>query len=316
MSDLERLLPPRLQALADDLTPSLDLVGQATSARERHRRRRRPRVGVPAVVVAVVAIAVGVPTAFSALSAPDGGRVAVPSAGTTTSAVPTDPTAQARAKAQALAEQAAASAAAESAAAAASPGPGRIDIDPAAKAVIDGKVAKGAAELTDALVAVDSPVRLGTPPAGAACPDAGAVLTQGLGTHVAYEQGELTDPRDGCQWSSDGDAEWASQPEVRLTVGVNYRAIPVETAASMVQQGRAVAQPGQCLSVPDANVHPQAALQRCVNGSWVEWYLYVPSADGAGTWILSVFIGDDLAGPDGGPALTQVAALASSVWGG
>jgi hypothetical protein len=109
---------------------------------------------------------------------------------------------------------------------------------------------------------------------------------------------------------------WASLPEVRLTVGVNYRAGPVDSIVSGEQSGRAVAQPGQCLTVPDASVDPRAALQRCVNGGWVEWRLFVPSADGAGTWVLSAFIGNDLAGPDAGPALTQVAALAGSVWGG
>lgn len=316
MSDLEQMLPPRLRALADDLTPPVDPVGQATAARRRHRQQRRTRIGVTAVAAAVVVIAVGVPTAFSALSAPNGSHVTGPDPATTSATAPADPTAQERAKAQAVARAAAASAAAESAAAAASPGPGHLQIDPSAKTVMDAEVAKGTDELTDALVALRSPVHLGTPPAAAPCPDAAAVLTQGLGTHMAYEQGELDDPRDGCQWSSDGDAAMASQPEVRLTVGVSHRAMPVEQFVSGEQRERAFAQPGQCLTVPDTSVDPRAVLQRCVNGAWVEWYLFLPTADGAGTWMLSVFIGDDLPAPDAGPALTQVAALATATWGG
>ena len=60
---------------------------------------------------------------------------------------------------------------------------------------------------------------------------------------------------------------------------------------------------------------PLAVLQRFVNGDVDEWSLFVPAANGAGSWMLTVFIGDDLAGPDAGPALTQVAALATSLWG-
>jgi hypothetical protein len=68
VNDLETaLLSSRLNRLADDLAPQVDVVEQVRAARSRHRRARTGRIAVLATVAAT-ALAVGLPTAISVLS--------------------------------------------------------------------------------------------------------------------------------------------------------------------------------------------------------------------------------------------------------
>ena len=88
------VLTSRLHALADDLTPPLDVVGQVRAARTRHSRQRRGRIALLAVATATAAVVVGSVAAADLLAAtPSRGEVAVPStpAPTTAEAAPTTP---------------------------------------------------------------------------------------------------------------------------------------------------------------------------------------------------------------------------------
>ena len=93
MNDLETsLLSSRLDRLADDLAPQVDVVDQVRLARSRHRRQRRARLAVVATVAATITV-VGVPTAISALTSAQArhGQTAHPGVGTpTTTQAPSD----------------------------------------------------------------------------------------------------------------------------------------------------------------------------------------------------------------------------------
>ena len=103
MNDHETtVLTARLNMLAEDMTPPLDVVGQLRAARLRHQRQRRGRIALIAVATATAAVVVGAATTADLLSAtPRGGEVAVPSrtAPATTepapSATPTSPSSDA-----------------------------------------------------------------------------------------------------------------------------------------------------------------------------------------------------------------------------
>jgi hypothetical protein len=85
MTDLQ--LHRRLSDLADDLAPDEDPFTQVAAARSRHRRQRRNRAWIAWSAVAVAVLALGVPTAVTALTAPQGRDVAAPT--TSASATPT-----------------------------------------------------------------------------------------------------------------------------------------------------------------------------------------------------------------------------------
>jgi hypothetical protein len=79
------VLSTRLQLLADDLTPQLDVVAQVRAARERNGRQRRGRIAFLSVAAATAAVVVGTTTAADLLSASADREVAGP-------ALPTVPT--------------------------------------------------------------------------------------------------------------------------------------------------------------------------------------------------------------------------------
>ncbi|RFU22336.1 hypothetical protein [Geodermatophilus marinus] len=79
MTDHQTLLSSRLHGLADDLAPTVDVVGLVRDARQRHRRRHRGRIALGAVATATAAVVVGVTSAPDLLSAGHRGEVARPS---------------------------------------------------------------------------------------------------------------------------------------------------------------------------------------------------------------------------------------------
>ncbi|MGY1988061.1 hypothetical protein ACI792_17730 [Blastococcus sp. SYSU DS0669] len=79
MNDHETtVLRSRLTALADDMTPPLDVVGLVRDASLRHRRKRRGRLALLAVTTATAAVAAGTVVAVDALTADRGQEVARP----------------------------------------------------------------------------------------------------------------------------------------------------------------------------------------------------------------------------------------------
>jgi hypothetical protein len=82
------VLTDRLHRLADDITPTLDVVGQVRAARAGHARRRRTRITVLAVATATVAVIVGTTAANDLISAAHDGQVAGPGVTTTEAPVP------------------------------------------------------------------------------------------------------------------------------------------------------------------------------------------------------------------------------------
>jgi hypothetical protein len=72
------MLAARLHRLADEQTPTVDVVAQVRAARERHRRQRRARVAVLAVATAATALVAGTAVTVNVLSADRGREVAGP----------------------------------------------------------------------------------------------------------------------------------------------------------------------------------------------------------------------------------------------
>jgi hypothetical protein len=92
VNDLETsLLSSRLDRLADDLAPQVDVVDQVRLTRSRHRRARNGRIAVLATVAAT-ALAVGLPTAISVLSSASATHGQVAGPGITAPATPTETT--------------------------------------------------------------------------------------------------------------------------------------------------------------------------------------------------------------------------------
>ena len=72
------VLTSRLHQLADDMAPTVDVVGQVRAARLRHQKQRRGRIGLIAVATATAAVVLGTSSALDLLSASGGGEVAAP----------------------------------------------------------------------------------------------------------------------------------------------------------------------------------------------------------------------------------------------
>jgi membrane-bound lytic murein transglycosylase len=66
------VLSYRLQSLADDMTPPLDVVGQVRAARASHRRKRRTRIAALALATATTAVVAGTVTTTGLLTSGPG----------------------------------------------------------------------------------------------------------------------------------------------------------------------------------------------------------------------------------------------------
>ena len=71
-------LRSRMERLADDMTPQLDVTRFVRGARDVRRRQRRARITLVAVGAATVAVLVGVPVTIGSLSSAPSGEVAGP----------------------------------------------------------------------------------------------------------------------------------------------------------------------------------------------------------------------------------------------
>jgi hypothetical protein len=76
------VLTSRLHQLADELTPSLDVVAQVRGARAGHQRRRRTRIALLAAATATAVLLIGVPLTIGSLTSARSGGVAGPASPT------------------------------------------------------------------------------------------------------------------------------------------------------------------------------------------------------------------------------------------
>jgi hypothetical protein len=272
------VLGSRLTDLADELAPSIDVMGQVEGARIRYRRNRRARIAVLSAAAAVAVAAVGVPTAVGSLAGPSSGEVARSAPATTTA-----PSAEEEA-ARSAAEEARDAAVASYHAADDRLDTAEADLQNARSQVVD-----------DALADRDPPLELraGT---DRDCPDEAERLTEILGTEVRTEGG--VDLVGGCRWSADG-----------LTLQLSL--VPGQTEEEMVREvDRSVSLDG-CYVRAVPSVVDVTPLTLCPAAAGTTWTLRVPDSTGAGYWVLSAEEGAG-AGPDAGAggvlALVDVAA--------
>jgi len=276
VTDLEHVLGPRLNDLADYLTEPVGTV-PAGAAIARYRRQRRTRAGLAAVAAAVALIAIGVPTAMTTLGAgrPAGGGTA----GGGTSPVPPAPPQSAVRDAQAALEQA------------------------QLKAIV-------------ALLAADGPVRLTAPAQWGSCPNAAPALSSTLHTDVVSWYGSLPGGPDGCQFANAAGTARNAPPEDRLSVGIGFRLDASTGLAQTGAPSSESAADAGCVQVDAAPVAPGAELQRCSVPGAARYYLTVPDPAAAGVWVLGVTAGDRYPGDPAGPALAAVTQVARSAFGG
>jgi len=298
VTDLEHVLGPRLNDLADYLTEPVGTV-PAGAAIARYRRQRRTRAGLAAVAAAVALIAIGVPTAMSTLGAgrPGGGTahqgpaapspdwsVTLPADGTGSSGVTT-----------------------------------HVELDPpppGAAADAQAVLEQEQLHATAALLGAQGPVRLTGPARWGSCPKAAPGLSAALHTDVVYWQGALPGGPDGCQFANAAGTAGSSSPEDRLSVGIGFL-----RGATVIQMehgvlGSAATSGGRCAVADAPEVAASAELQRCTLPGEVRTYLDVPDAGGAGIWVLSVTVGDRYPGDPAGTALAAVTRAAQSAFGG
>jgi hypothetical protein len=85
------VLSSRLDRLADEMTPPLDVVATVRTAREAHRRRRRGRIALVAVATATAAVVAGTTVGLDLLSSSAPGRDEAAPAPSTASGTPIPP---------------------------------------------------------------------------------------------------------------------------------------------------------------------------------------------------------------------------------
>lgn len=272
MSDHETsVLGSRLTDLADEMAPSIDVIGQVEVARIRYRRNRRARIAVLSAAAAVAVAAVGVPTAVGSLAGPSSGEVARPAPATTTA--PSD------------ADQAARSAAEEARDAAVA----RLDAADTERQAARSQV------VADAMADRDPPLELraGT---GRDCPDEAERLTEILGTEVRTGGG--ADLVGGCRWSADG-------------LALQLSLVPGQTEEEMVREVDRSVSLDDCYVRAVPSIVDVTPLTLCPAAAGTTWTLRVPDSTGAGYWVLSADEGAGAtpdAGAGGVLALVDVAA--------
>jgi hypothetical protein len=273
-------LGSRLSDLADELAPSIDVIGHVEGARLRYRRNRRVRMAVVAAAAAVAVAAVGIPAAVGSLAGPSSGEVAGTSPQTPALTGPArdrdDVTVD-----NALADQ-------------------RPDATTRA-------AMHGAAQLAAALGNRSERLELTAPADFADCPDGARTLGEWLKIDLPVQQGSLPGGPDGCEWMTAG-----ALPEDRLTMGIGFL---VGTTAEQMQRGVTSSQAEGCYVEAMPNVAPPlGALQVCSRDGTVDWYLNVMDTSGAGVWVLHATVGENY-GPDNGViAIMSVAELAEATW--
>ncbi|SFE06046.1 hypothetical protein [Blastococcus tunisiensis] len=288
MSDHETsVLGRRLTDLADELAPSVDVMGHVDGARGRYRRARRVRITVTSAAVAVAVAAVGVPTAVGALAGPSSGEVARTAPATTG---PSDEDAARAAEAEAA--HAAAEDARDAAEGADQGADDHLAGDEAMRQAARSQVIAGALAARDPMLEL----RIG---ADRSCPSADGFLSAALGTDVRGADGSGL--VDGCRWSPPG-------------LALELSLLPGQTEENMVREVNSSVSLDGCHVQAMPSTVDVTPLTLCPAGTATVWTLRVPDSAGAGYWVLSV---EEIPGspPDAGvTGLLALVDLAAATW--
>jgi hypothetical protein len=280
MNDRETtLLRPRLERLADEMAPASDPVRHAVAARARYRRQRRVRTAVTAAAAAAVLLGVGVPVTLSSLSSSPPGEVAGPSE------PPSEPPTE-RDRDQSVIEDEVADQRRE-----------QDDLD---------RRSQEAVELQGAFTGRPAPVSLAAPADPDGCPELTDDFLVRLKADVEFSGGALSDGLPGCRWST------AAGPEHGLTVGIAWQAgVTEEQVRTEVNQDRVNL---GCFPAAMPQAPPTPVLSICPGEGLEVWSLNLPLADGSGTWVLSMAMGDDFVGVGRPAAMGALLDLADATW--